>query len=77
MSPETTSQGAFPAGTRHYKPTHDEVERLIASAREHPLGLDFLQSGALDAVAATFRTHAFVVDAAREHLARSDTRFDA
>jgi hypothetical protein len=77
MSPETTSRGAFPEGTRRPKPTPDEVERLIASAREHPLGIEFLQWGALDAVAATFRTHAFVVDAARERLAKAGPLTDA
>jgi hypothetical protein len=77
MSPEITNQGAFPVGTRHTKPTPDEVDRLIASAREHPLGIDFLRSGALDAVAATFKAHAFVVDAARERLAKAGPLTDA
>jgi hypothetical protein len=45
-----------------------DVEALIAAAREHPLGLEFLLNGDLSAVAATFQAHAFTVDAAREHL---------
>jgi hypothetical protein len=45
-----------------------EVDALIARAREHRLGLDFLLGGAHDAVAVTFGVHAFVVDAARERL---------
>jgi len=76
MSQETLGLGVFPAEARHYKPTRDDVDRLIARAREHPFGLDFLRHGALDAVAATFGTHAFVVDAARERLAGPDTRSD-
>lgn len=53
-----------------YKPSPERVDRLISLARSHPLGLDFLQHGALDAVAATFETHAFVVDEARQRLRR-------
>jgi hypothetical protein len=45
-----------------------DVEALIAAARKHPLGLEFLLNGDLSAVAATFQAHAFTVDAAREHL---------
>lgn len=45
-----------------------EVETLISRARGHALGLDFLLRGAHDAVAMTFGVHAFVVDAARDHL---------
>jgi hypothetical protein len=45
-----------------------DVEALIAAAREHPLGLDFLLDGDLSAVSATFQAHAFTVDAARQHL---------
>lgn len=45
-----------------------DVGRLIHAARRHPLGLDFLRHGAPDAVAATFQVHAFLVDAARDHL---------
>lgn len=63
--------------TRGNQPTRDEVESLIARAREHPLGLEFLEFGALDAVAAIHGAHAFVVDAAREHLARTRPRTDS
>jgi hypothetical protein len=51
-----------------YRPTAAEVDDLVRSAAGHPLGTDFLANGALDAVAATFGVHAFVVDAAREAL---------
>ncbi len=51
---------------------HDETDvlALIRRAEEHDLGRDFLAEGALDAVAATFGVHAFLVDAARERLAQ-------
>ena len=49
------------------------VLELIEQADRHPLGREFLLEGALDAVAATFATHAFTVDRARELIAgRSD-----
>ena len=51
---------------RAYRPTTDEIRRLIGRAETHPLGVDFLVSGSPDAVAAMFQVHAFVVDAARE-----------
>ncbi|HVG94303.1 MAG TPA: hypothetical protein VND21_07640 [Planctomycetota bacterium] len=56
--------------SRSLHPAHrpPEVHALIDSARRHALGLDFLLRGAHDAVAATFGVHAFVVDAARDHL---------
>ena len=77
MSPESTTRGTFSAGARSYQPTNGEVEGLIARAREHPFGLEFLEFGALDAVAATFGAHAFVVDAARERLAGARPRSDS
>jgi hypothetical protein len=52
-----------------YEPSPLEVERLIDGARAHSLGLRFLLEGELGCVAATFRTHAFTVDAARKLLA--------
>lgn len=52
-----------------YQPSPREVDRVISLAEQHPLGLQFLAEGALDAVSATFKTHAFVVDVARERLA--------
>ena len=51
-----------------FTPSPADVDRLIARARRHPLGLEFLRNGVLDAVAATFGVHAFVVDHARERL---------
>ncbi|MDJ0520645.1 MAG: hypothetical protein QNJ90_01080 [Planctomycetota bacterium] len=51
------------------EPNDAEVLELIRRAEAHELGRDFLAEGALDAVAATFGVHAFVVDAARERLA--------
>lgn len=53
-------------------PDEGEVLELIRRAERHELGRDFLAKGALDAVAATFGVHAFVVDAARERLATGD-----
>jgi len=44
------------------------VEALIERARVHPLGIDFLLHGHLGSVAATFRVHAFTVEAARDRL---------
>ncbi len=51
-----------------YEPAPGEIETLIARARAHPLGLEFLLDGDLSAVAATFQAHAFTVDAARQQL---------
>ena len=51
-----------------HQPSATEVDELLRRAAVHPLGTDFLVNGALDAVAATFRAHAFVVDAARVKL---------
>jgi hypothetical protein len=45
-----------------------EVEQLIAAARAHSLGLEYLLEGQLCAVATTFRTHAFTVEAARQYI---------
>ena len=50
------------------RPNRAAVDALIQKASNHPLGTRFLTDGALDAVAATFKVHAFVVDAAREVL---------
>ena len=58
-----------------YRPCRAEIDALIERASSHRLGKRFLVDGALDAVAATFSVHAFVVDAAREVLtisAKSD-----
>jgi hypothetical protein len=51
-----------------YAPTEAEARDLIARAEAHELGLGFLKEGAQDAVAALFRVHAFLVDAARDLL---------
>ena len=60
-------------GTGGYTPARAEVEALIRRADDHTLGTEFLRHGALDAVAATFGVHAFVIDAARERLAGTKT----
>lgn len=57
------------AHRRRFEPSAREVEKLIEHAKRHSLGTKFLLHGAQDAVAATFQVHAFVVDAARAHLA--------
>jgi len=59
----------LPAEDR-YAPGPRDVEALIAAAEKHPLGLEFLLDGDLSAVAITFQTHAFTVDAARQQLKR-------
>ncbi len=51
-----------------YRPTVAEVDLLVQRATVHPLGTGFLVNGAIDAVAATFGVHAFVVDEARLRL---------
>ena len=44
------------------------VDDLIARARKHPLGVDFLLHGYLGTVAISFGAHAFTVEAARARL---------
>lgn len=44
------------------------VDRLIARAKKHPLGIEFLVSGFLATVAITLGAHAFTVEAARRRL---------
>jgi inosine-uridine nucleoside N-ribohydrolase len=44
------------------------VDRLIARAKQHPLGIQFLVSGFLATVAITLGAHAFTVEAARRRL---------
>lgn len=46
------------------------VEELIARAKRHPLGLEFLLSGLLASVAIALGAHAFTVEAARARLRR-------
>jgi len=57
-------------GVAPYVPSEEEVDRLIARAKAHPLGMRFLVDGHLGSVATMFETHAFTVDAARDRLAR-------
>lgn len=52
-----------------YQPRPEEVEALITRARDHALGEELLVRGPIDAIAATFGVHAFVVEHARERLA--------
>ena len=52
-----------------FVPSDEDVQQLIRRAGGHALGPEFLVNGAQDAVAAVFGVHAFVVDAARAHLA--------
>ena len=58
---------------RRYEPTTAEVQTLIDRAASTPDGTELLQHGALDAVSAMFKVHAFVVDAARDRLAAEAT----
>lgn len=46
------------------------VDQLIARAKKHPLGIEFLASGFLASVAIALGAHAFTVEAARRRLAR-------
>lgn len=51
-----------------FTPCEADVQDLIRKAEGHQLGTEFLRTGALDAVAAMFEVHAFVVEAARRKL---------
>jgi len=51
-----------------YAPAPAEVDDLIRRAEKHPRGTDFLRTGWVDAVSATFGVHAFTVHHARERL---------
>ncbi len=62
-----TAQTAIPHAA---SPPQREVQALLRQAAAHPMGTRYLKEGQLDAVAATFGVHAFVVDAARDALAR-------
>ena len=50
------------------------VERLIARAKKHPLGIEFLTSGLLATVAITLGAHAFTVEAARRRLQKEQAK---
>lgn len=59
------------------RPDPSEIDRLLAAARSHPLGVEFLMNGYLGSVAVTFGVHAFAVEAARERVgAASDRKGD-
>ena len=60
--------GAAGAARRAVRAGAEEVDALIAEARRHPLGVDFLLGGHLGTVAVTFKTHAFTVEAARARI---------
>jgi hypothetical protein len=51
-----------------FVPTTADVDALIDTARRHPDGIDFLLGGHLGSVAATFKAHAFTVEAARARI---------
>ena len=53
------------------------VDRLIARAKKHPLGLEFLASGLLATVAITLGAHAFTVEAARRRLQKEQQAKEA
>ena len=46
------------------------VDQLIARAKKHPLGIEFLANGSLASVAISLGAHAFTVEAARRRLKR-------
>jgi hypothetical protein len=50
------------------------VEQLIARAKKHPLGIEFLASGLLATVAITLGAHAFTVEAARRRLVKAQEK---
>ncbi|MFZ2490631.1 MAG: hypothetical protein WA208_04015 [Thermoanaerobaculia bacterium] len=52
------------------------VDELIARARRHPLGLEFLLTGLLGSVAIALGVHAFTVEAARARLRREQQTTD-
>ena len=59
-------------GAEHLPVSHHSdprvVDELIARARNHELGIEFLLDGFLASVAAEFGAHAFTVEAARQRL---------
>ena len=48
------------------------VDDLIARARNHRFGIEFLRDGLLGSVAAEFGAHAFTVEAARQRLLKDE-----
>ena len=65
----TSGRAVTPVTEQDSNVDHDPVSDLVGRAAGHPLGVDFLRRGTLDAVSATFGVHAFVVEAARVRLA--------
>jgi len=68
---QLTREGRFEsvsAPAEPFVPTPADVDALIATAGRHPLGVDFLLGGHLGSVAATFKAHAFTVEAARARI---------
>jgi hypothetical protein len=52
------------------------VEALIAKAKRHPLGMEFLLSGLLASVAIALGAHAFTVEAARAKLRKEQEKIE-
>ncbi len=50
-----------------FRPSAQAMQKLVAAARNHPLGTEFLLQGDLCAVASLFGTHVFTVEAVRDH----------
>jgi len=68
MASERAAGQPAAAAPLAFVPAPGDVDALIESAAQHPLGLEFLLHGELGAVAVTFGAHAFTVDAARSRL---------
>lgn len=69
------TRSASAHATHHSDPR--AVDELIARARTHRLGVEFLLEGYLDSVAAEFGAHAFTVEAARLRLRNQKRTEDA
>jgi hypothetical protein len=71
--PARPASEAAPAESRPgvFRPDPSEIDRLLAAARSHPLGIEFLMNGYLGSVAATFGVHAFAVEEARARVGTS------
>ncbi len=57
-----------PLDADDYQPTESDVETVIARARNHALGIDFLLNGEPGAVATVLDAHVFAVEAARRRF---------
>ena len=72
--PERPSVGSkCLSGPLQFTPTVADMNALVRRAKRHPLGIEFLLTGELGSVAATFHAHAFTVIAARERLAKAES----